>query len=151
MNYTNQRIVLFLLLAMALSSCHADKPLCELREIKTLYTIPAWRGDEPPIYGHTILLKGIFKDCMDSTMMVNIATRYRDTVSFGRPANVIRFYSSDKRFIPYETSQVFREISKDCLVIINFSQDSGKVEAFWFFDADGDRTYCGNRWMPSKE
>jgi len=113
-------------------SCESKKSSkCELREIKTLFTIPAIYQNVITGYAHYILIKDFSRECLDSSTIVNIALKYMDTVKIGRPADVLMFFSSNKDFIPNEKSQVMEEINKSCLVTIGFDEKTNKPNDFF--------------------
>jgi hypothetical protein len=74
---------------------------------------------------------------MDSTTIVNIARNYIDTVSTDKPVDIVNFYNSDKDFIPDETSQIWEDVDKSCLVHIWINKKTNKPEKFVFFNNKG--------------
>ena len=140
-------IVLFIL-----SACNFDNDSkCELQTIKTLFVTEGVYENKITGYGHYILISDFSRKCMDSTTMVNIALKYMDTVTIGRPADVLKFFNSDKDFIPNETSQVQEEINRSCLVTISFDLKTKKPEQFIFYSNDGKYVYWESMWNPINE
>ena len=86
---------------------------------------------------------------MDSATMVNISLKYIDTVNVGRPGDVIKLFSTDKDFIPNETSQVMEEINKNCLVSFLFDKNTKQPKEFLFYNNKGEIIYWGDRWKPN--
>lgn len=131
---------------------------CRIKEIRTLFMMP-WVDvgegevvDEVKItgYSHGTLIKDITRDCLDSTMLVGAATRYRDTIKVGNPVNAIMILNYDKDFIPIDTSRVLddKEIDKRCLVVIGFDEKTRKPNDFIFYNEQGKIVYSGDRWLP---
>src|SRR3982751_5018209 len=134
--------LLFLILFIGGISCNSNSSTqCELKTIKTLFTTEGIYEGKITGYTHYILIKDFSKKCIDSTTMVNMALKYIDTVSVGRPADVLMFFNSDKDFIPNETSQVMKEINKSCLVVIGFDERTRKPNDFIFYNEKGERIY----------
>jgi len=124
------------------------KSECKLRAIKTIF----FDGTPDTIYGetyvHYVLLKDFSRDCLDSVTIINIASKYCDTVKAGKPVKVIKFFRSEKDFIPYDTSQVMTEIDKSCLVTIGIDLKTKRPDSFVFYNKEGQWIYSGNRWKP---
>jgi|GEM_PF-2253020 len=140
-------IVLF----MGIAACNLSSPEkieCKFREIKTIF----FDGTPDTIYGetyvHYVLLKDFSRDCLDSVAIINIASKYCDTVHAGKPVRVVKFFRSDKNFIPNETSQVMTEIDKSCLVTIDIDLKTKRPGSFVFYNEEGQWIYSGNRWKP---
>jgi hypothetical protein len=117
-------------------------------EIKTLFSIPGGSNGKITGYSHYTLIKGFSRRCMDSALMVTAALKYSDTVTVGKPADLIMFYNSDEDFIPNDISQT-DEIDKSCLVVIGLDMKSKKPKSFIFYTDKGERTYWGERWLPN--
>ena len=139
--------VLSVLLATIISCSSSGTINCEIKEVKTLFTIPGVYEGKITGYSHYVLLKDFYRDCLDSTTIVNVALKYSDTVTTGTPVNVIMFFNSDKDFIPNETSQVMNEINKSCLVVIGFDEKTRKPNDFIFYNEKAERIYWGARWL----
>lgn len=123
-------------------SCNSNNVKnCEIKEIKTLFTIPGVYEGKITGYSHYVLIKNSSRTCIDSTMMVDLALKYSDTVKVGKPADIIMFFNSDKDFIPNETSQDMDEINKSCLVVIDLDVKSKQPTDFIFYNDRGKRTY----------
>lgn len=98
-------------------------------------------------YAHSILVKNFSRQCLDSTKLVNMAFSYLDTVSKDKPVNVLKFYFSDKDFIPNEESQNISKINQSCLFSLILNKKS-KISEFVFYNEDGEIQYCGPQWKP---
>ena len=140
---------IFILIILACSPHRSNKPICELKQIKTLFTIPSVYEGKITGYAHYILIKDFDRKCMDSATMVNISLKYIDTVNVGRPGDVIKLFSTDKDFIPNETSQVMEEINKNCLVSFLFDKNTKQPKEFLFYNNKGEIIYWGDRWKPN--
>ena len=134
------------ILSSFLTGCQQTKePTCKFTKIKTLYTSLASDENGLRTYTHTVLLNDFSRKCLDSTKMVDITMKYLDTVSVYKPVDVIRFYYSDKDFIPGD-SQVIQETDKSRLFSVYF--EKGAIQDFSFTDENGDFIYIGPRWVP---
>ncbi|WPV63904.1 hypothetical protein [Chitinophaga sp. LS1] len=148
----NILILLGSLLVCVIISCnYLDTKQCKCDKLKTLFTIPGIYEGKTIGYAHYVLSENLSKNCIDSAMMVDLAIKYSDTVKVGYPANIIMFFSSDKDFIPNETSQVMEEINKSCLVVINLDVITKKPNDFLFYNEQGNRIYWGKKWLPKRK
>jgi hypothetical protein len=136
-------------LFVGIAACNFTSPNCEIKELRTLFTIPGVYEGKITGFSHYILIKDFPRKCMDSTTFVTMAVKYVDTVNANKPADVLMFFNSDKYFIPNETSQVMEDINKSCLVVIGFDKKNAKPIDFIFYNESGKRIYWGNRWMYS--
>ena len=143
MKKTNIAILFILLISE--TSCRPGTATCKLNEIKTLFTTEGVYEGKVTGYAHYILVKGFLRECMDSAMMVNIALKYIDTIKAGKPATVLKFFSTDKDFIPNETSQDMALINKNCLVDMSIDKNR-RPNSFLFFNEKGENVYWGDRW-----
>ena len=145
------RITFFALILINLLSCNSEiDSKCNLKKIKTLFVTEGVYEGKTTGYCHYILINDFSRNCMDSVSMVNMALRYMDTVKIGRPADMFKFFNSDKDFIPNETSQVMEDINKSCLVTIGFDLITLKPNNFIFYDSDGRQICWGDTWTPPK-
>lgn len=119
---------------------------CEINSVKTIFTTVGFHQGDKPEYGHYILLEGIDRNCLDSTKILDISHKYIDTLTSNTPATVLMFYNSEKNFIPNSTSQVQKDINKNCLVKIIFEDDGKTPVSFMFYDKRGHLKYNGNNW-----
>jgi len=143
-------VIVYLFLLLGGVSCTSKvSSQCELKEIKTLFTTEGVYDGKIIGYAHYILIKNFSKDCIDSATMVDIALKYADTIKIGRPANVLKFFSTDKDFIPNETSQDMQLINKSCLVDISIDTVLKKPKSFIFYKDNGEINYWGERWKPT--
>jgi hypothetical protein len=142
-----KKIIEIFLFSILISLFSCDS-ICKQESIKTLFIIPHIYENKTVGYSHYVLIQDFSRKCMDSTTMVNIALKYMDTVTIGRPADVLKFFNSDKDFIPNEISQVQEEINRSCLVTINFDLKTQKPEQFIFYNNDGKYEYWGSLWNP---
>ena len=133
---------------MACNPSSPQKSDCKLKEIKTIF----FDGTPDSVYGetyvHYVLLKDFSRSCLDSASIMSIASKYCDTLKAGKPVDMIKFFSSEKDFIPHETSQVMTEIDKSCLVTISIDLKTKKPSSFVFYNEEGQWIYSGNRWKP---
>ncbi len=123
-------------------SCHLlhdGKNKCNLVKVETIFSDVATRNNTYPRYIHHVLIEGYSKNCIiDSTEFFNVVKHYLDTVNLTtKPISFIYFYSSKDNFIPSETSQVWDDIYKDCIVGIKFDARTYKPLEFKFYDKNG--------------
>jgi hypothetical protein len=149
MRYRIAIIFTFIFLAAGCTN-QSRNNVCELKEIRTLFTVVGIQQGVDTGYVHYVLLREFSRQCMDSTTLVNIALKYIDTVSIDKPIDMINFYNSDKNFIPGEVSQVWEKVDKNCLVHIWINKKNNKPEKFVFFNDKGERIFEGNKWVSYK-
>lgn len=125
---------------LLLFSCQEKKGNCSFDNLKTIF----YDVDKKE-YIHYVLLETFDRTCLDSSEIVSIAQNYADSVKYGRPVVMIRFFNSDENFIEGETSQLITEIDKDCLVTITLDTALKPVN-FLFYDEDGNWIYDGPIW-----
>jgi len=135
-------------LAMVQISCKSKLGDCKLNEVKTIFTVPSIYEGAVTGYTHYILIKDFSKNCLDSLTLVEYALAYMDSIKSSKPATVIKFFNSTEKFVPGETSQIMKEINKDCLVTIGFDVQSWKPNDFIFYDNNGRIVYWGGKWVP---
>lgn len=133
------------ILFVVLLACGKGQQKCKFNSIRRLYSIVQSVGKESS-YLHLVIVNDFSKNCIDSSMMVNLALRYLDTVKADLPVSCIRFYSTDKGFIPSETSQLWNEVDRNILVSIDFDK---RMNPCWFvfYGEDGEYLYSGEKWM----
>ena len=140
---------------LAFLSCGGIKtpPQCSFKNIQKIFSVRGTlnRGTtgEMSSYSHLVLLRDFSRECMDSTTIINIAHRYIDTVKYEKPVDALFFYSSDNNFIKGETSQMWGEVDKECLVKIYFDAEAKSVNpiGFEFYNSLGQTVYEGTQWV----
>ena len=138
------RIILYITLSLFFVACGSKTP-CKLEKIETIY-YTSNKGK----YLHNIYIENFEKKCIDSLQFIKISRKYIDTIRVGKPIDILKFYSSKKDFIEGETSQVWSEVNKSCLLSISFDKTSNPVD-FVFYNDNGQIIYWGNRWYPNGE
>ena len=128
---------------MLFYSCHLlqdRKRRCNLVKVETIFVDVASNNGENPRYIHHVLTEGYSKNCLiDSIEFFKITKNYLDTVHLTtKPIRLIYFYSSKDRFIPSETSQIWDDISKDCIVMIKFNSLTYEPLELRFYDKNGN-------------
>lgn len=139
----------FLVFFVGLSTyaCNAKRQTsCKVKEVRTIFFDRSNNGFLH--YIHYVLIKDYDRKCMDSTTMVNMAKKYADTISEGRPATMIKFFNSDRAFIPNEVSQPMRDIQKSGLVTISFNKKMEPTTFTFYDENDGSWLYDGTEWKP---
>ncbi len=142
----------FLVLLVGLTACKQDSPNCEIKALKLLGTHE--RFMEVEVYTeHYILIKDFSRSCLDSALIVNAALKYKDTTGIvqynqpiAMPANILRFYNSDKDFILNKISWDNKKLNRSCLVVIIFGYFNKKTK-YIFYNNKGDIIYSGDRWI----
>ncbi|SFF07546.1 hypothetical protein SAMN05518672_11582 [Chitinophaga sp. CF118] len=138
------------LVLIFLVSCTRAKPRssCKFESIKTLYTDIGIQPGIDTAFCHAVLIKDFSRECLDSITILRIAKSYIDTVSASKkPVDIIKFYSSDKDFDLSEGgSQLWDEVNKSCLVIVNFNYRIGSPTSFIFFNEKGEIIHDGPNW-----
>lgn len=142
-------LLLFLLIVI---SCKQNSTVCEIKSLKIL-------GAHEKVLGfgtgleHYILIDGFSRSCLDSTLIVSAALKYRDTIGIGKydypvamPANVLRFYNSDKDFVDKDASSDNKKLNRSCLVTITFGYFN-KPNQFTFYNDNGEVIYSGTNWL----
>lgn len=139
-------------LLSGLVSCKQNSTVCEIKSLKML-------GAHEKVLGfgtgleHYILIDGFSRSCLDSNLIVSAALKYRDTIGIGKydypvamPANVLRFYNSDKDFMDKDASSDNKKLNRSCLVTITFGYFN-KPNQYVFYNNKGDVIYSGNKWL----
>lgn len=141
----NNYYLVMILIGVFSYSCGVKKQKsCTISEVQTIF-FDGLNED----YVHYVLIEDYDRKCMDSAKMVNLAKKYADTITQGKPALMIKFFNSDEAFIPNEVSQPMREIEKSGLVTISFNKEMVPT-TFIFYNDNGDWVYRGSEWKPSK-
>lgn len=145
-------ICFFILLSACNWAFRNKQKVCNLNKIATIYADVYTRGGQDPVYAHYVLFDGFDKNCqLDSTEVLKIVNHYIDTVFVKtKPVVRISLFSSIDRFIPGETSQVWEETNKDCIVDIAFDRETKKPTIFTFYKKDGKIESRGRFWKKSK-
>ena len=134
---------------LGLVSCTQIDTSCEIKSLKMIEThekvIKLGTGVEH------FILADIKRDCLDSSSIVNAAFKYRDTIGtykyeVAMPANILRFYSSDKDFVVGEAKSNDKKLNKNCLVVIAFGYNNVPNQ-YVFYNENGDVIYSGNNWL----
>lgn len=99
--------------------------------------------DAGPGFEHFVLIENFSVLDMDSSIMVGLAAKYRDTASF--PTNILRFYSSDKGFVSNEKKHNTKKINRNCVLAIIFGARYNSRK-YIFYDKKGNITYEGSEW-----
>lgn len=139
------KLIVIILSNLFLFACGSKKQTCKLPNPKTIFYD---KGKDKFIY--YVLLDGYERKCMDSLKMVKMAIKYANDVKIGRPALTIKFYSSEKDFIPNETSQPIHKIDKSGLLIVSFNEGLQPYD-FTFYNEQGGWIYTGPLWKPNGE
>jgi hypothetical protein len=142
------RIIVVAILLLECLACSA--PICRLESVQTLLYTAGYQGKDGPVtYAHYILTEGLYRNCMDSAAMVDLALKYIDTVKVAKPIVVVKLFNSRKNFSPssYDPPDM-KIINKNCLVSIGFDQQTRKPYEFLFYNDGGDIIYWGKRWQP---
>lgn len=141
MSMRNLQILIFGLLFLSTNACQQKKKVyCSFHNLKTIF-----HDQGNGKYIHYVLIESFDRTCLDSSKIVSIAQKYADTVRFGRPALMIKLFSTDEDFIDGEVSQPMSEIDKNCLVTITFDTTL-KPSNFLFYDENGNWIHDGSTW-----
>lgn len=144
-------IFTFFTLLIFLQCCNLSflkKGDCSFEKIETIFSEISIHHGLDTGYAHYVLVQKYLKNCrIDSIEFLNMSRNYMDTVSYDyKPIKEINFFSSVKRFIPYEVSQIWTEVNKDCLVSIWLDSETQKPVRFIFYDENGDIEMDGPTW-----
>lgn len=117
-----------------------SKRRCNLVKVETIFVDVATKGGMDPHYIHHVLVEGYSKNCLiDSIDFFRTTKKYLDTVNLTtKPISRISFYSSKDRFIPSETSQIWDDVNKDCIVTVKFKATMYEPLEFVFYDRNGN-------------
>lgn len=149
------KIIFYVNVLALVYSCHLlqeGKVKCNLVKVETIFADVATHNGSRPRYTHHVLMEGYSKNCIiDSTEFFHVVKQYLDTVNLTtKPISFIYFYSTKDNFIPSETSQVWDDINKDCIVGIKFDVRTYKPLEFKFYDKDGKVESKTKQWKRYK-
>jgi len=121
-------------------------PPCDLEYIEKKWADYGINAGSFDGYTHFVIIKNFEKQCLDSTVIMNITQKYLDTATVDIPIQAILFFNSDKHFIEGETSQDWEKVNKDCLVGVYFNIQNKKFTHFRFFESNGIDFEDTNKW-----
>ena len=107
---------------------------CVITPPRVLFTTIAGSGDRFG-YIHYLYVNGLNRECIDSVMIDSLVANYLDTISIGKPVDMLRMYNSLEHYNPDEESQ-FKEFEIDCLLWISIDND--RITSYGSFDPNGD-------------
>ncbi len=129
-------------------SCKEKPSICKFHSVETLFTEVGSGSGTGVGYSHTLVATEYSRDCLDSNQTMRILNAYMDTVSSGKPIDMIHLYNSSAQFIEGETAQIWEDVNKDCLVVVWIDPKTNRPEQFTFYDEDGLKLYEGKKWLP---